>query len=154
MRDDLESRYREAWKEQIARSAEDEIAGTEAGWLLIAALVAFLVVLAAWLWPVMARAEQPAANPNCRGFISMTCCCTRGCCFEVEVGKDIVPVDIDGERWRINGTGETRVRTGWSQIPGKSFRCACRALGHDGLWQPDASAPTRCLYPSRAEAGI
>jgi hypothetical protein len=84
---------------------------------------------------------------TCFGFIDSKCCCTNGCCYEVEPSA-VQPLGPLGNRWRILETGQEVLRTDWSP-DGRTYRCAC-TLRADKGWAKDPKASTRCLYPSRS----
>jgi hypothetical protein len=99
------------------------------------ALVGLAIVLSiAWT----AKGQD---HPNCAGWISTSCCCSNGCCSEVEPGE---VEHLGGDEYRIVPSGQTIRRTGWSQ-DGRFMRCSCDLI--DGRWVKHPKAYTRCLFP-------
>lgn len=83
-----------------------------------------------------------AQYDNCQGFISVSCCCSNNCCWDIEEGEvELLPDD----RYRVRATGQVIKRTGWSPT-GRYHRCACDYDQESGKWIRHQGANTRCLY--------
>lgn len=80
--------------------------------------------------------------PNCRGWISHSCCCTSGGCWDVQRGE---LEQIDDDTWLVVATGEKAKRTGWSK-DGSFIRCASQPDA-TGQWLIGPQYRTRCLLP-------
>lgn len=91
--------------------------------------------------------QEIPISPQCRGWISVSCCCSNGACREVQPGE----VEQIGENlYLIVPTGEKIPRTGWSK-DGTFIRCAYKrgSYGHGlgGGWLVGPQYETSCLFP-------
>jgi hypothetical protein len=112
-------------------------------WLWIA-MIAVAMLLHAYS---MARADDTLIEPapqeyaDIQTWIPQTCCWTNNCCKKVHISA-ITPLSRD--EYRINASGQTVKRKGWSQ-DGQTWRCTCDNI--DGRWVVHLKADTRCLFP-------